>query len=338
MEQLATRADARLLGPAELVEMYRVMQTIRRAEDEVLRALTSGEAMFTYYPVRGQEAIAAALSVALRSDDYLLTTYRCLHDLVGKGVPLREIVAEMHGRVTGTSKGKGGPMHISDPVSGLMVTTGVVGSHLPIGNGLGLASQLLGDDRVTVVSFGDGASSIGAFHEALNLAALWRLPVIFVCQNNRWGECTPQAGYTRTERLAERAAPYGMVGATCDGNDPVAAAVAIAEAVERARRGEGPTLVECLTNRHLGHYFGDQPEVYIPEDELAASRSFDPVEAFRARLLEGPATAAQLTAVDDEVAWAVEKAFEFARSSPVPDLDELCRDVFASEEEVPEWL
>lgn len=338
MEQLATRADARLFGPAELIGMYRVMQTIRRAEEEILRALTAGEAAFTYYPVRGQEAIAAALSVTLRSDDYLLTTYRCLHDLVGKGVPLPEIIAEMHGRVTGTSKGKGGAMHISDPMSGLMVTTGVVGSHLPIGNGLALASQLLGDDRVTAVSFGDGATSIGAFHEALNLSALWQLPVVFVCQNNRWGECTPQRGYTRTERLGERATPYGMAGTTCDGNDPVAAATAIGEAVDRARRGEGPTLVECLTNRHLGHYFGDQPEVYIPTDELAAIRSFDPVAAFRARLLGDPSTAELLGAVDDEVARAVQTAFEFARSSPVPDETELCRDVFASEEEIPEWL
>ena len=338
MEQLATRPDARPLGPAELVGMYRVMQTIRRAEEEVLRALTAGEAAFTYYPVRGQEAIAAGLSAVLRSDDYLLTTYRCLHDLVGKGVPLPEIVAEMHGRVTGTSKGKGGAMHISDPSSGLMVTTGVVGSHLPIGNGLGLASQLLGDDRVTVVSFGDGATSIGACHEALNLASLWQLPVVFVCQNNQWGECTPQAGYTRTERLAERAAPYGMPGVTCDGNDPEAVAATIGAAVQRARRGEGPTLVECLTNRHLGHYFGDQPEVYIPADELAAIRALDPVEAFRARLLGDASTAGLLAAVDDEVDRAVQAAFDFARSSPVPDETELCRDVFASEEEIPEWL
>lgn len=328
----ATAVDRDVLGA-----MFRTMTTIRLAENEVLRMLSSGEAAFQYYPVQGQEAISAGVGAALRPDDYLLITYRCLHDLVGKGVSLREVIAEMLGRATGTSKGKGGPMHISDPSTGLMVTTGVVGSHLPIATGLGLASQLEESDRVTVVSFGDGATSIGACHEALNLAALWDLPVIFVCQNNAWAECTPFGAYSRTERLADRAAAYGMAAATVDGNDPAAVLEAMGTAVERARTGGGPTFLEAHTYRLGGHYFGDPPEVYVPADELAAARAADPLPAYRARLLDSGIDEAALAGLEAEAKAAVDDAFEFARNSPVPDLTELQTDVFASQEEVPAW-
>ena len=186
------------------LSVFRTMATIRAAEDRITRGLRAGELRMTFYPVRGQEAIPAAVSAHLRRDDYMVTTYRGMHDCIAKGVPLDELMAEMCGKVTGTSKGKGGPMHLSDPRSGLMVTTGVVGGGLPIAAGLALASRLRGTDQVTVVNFGDGATSIGATHEAANLAALWDLPVLFVCQHNQYGEHTRFADYTRTARLADR--------------------------------------------------------------------------------------------------------------------------------------
>ena len=172
------------------LRIFRTMTTIRTTENRIIRGLNSGELTMTFYTVRGQEAIPAAIGEHLRREDYMVTTYRGMHDCIAKGVPLEELLAEMCGKSTGTSKGKGGPMHVSDPHSGLMVTTGVVGGGLPIAVGLALSSALRGDGRVTVVNFGDGATSIGATHEAVNLAALWQVPVVFVCQNNRYGEHT----------------------------------------------------------------------------------------------------------------------------------------------------
>ena len=188
--------------------------------DESMRGLlSSGRLAAVYYSVRGQEVLAAAMGVNLRPTDYIVTTYRGIHDQLAKGMPLRELCAEYYGKATGTCKGKGGPMHITYPKAGIMVTTGVVGSGLPIANGLALASQLKKDGRVTVCTFGDGASNIGAFHESLNMASLWKLPVVFLCQNNGYGECTKYEKATAVANIAERAASYNMRGVTVDGND-----------------------------------------------------------------------------------------------------------------------
>ena len=184
------------------LDLYRTMVRVAAADNAIKRGLSAGDIQFQYYPCGGQEAIAAGISAALSEKDYLLTTYRGIHDIVAKGTPMREIMAELYGRVSGASKGKGGPMHLSDPAAGLMMTTGIVGAGLPVANGLALAAVLRGEDRVTAVCFGDGASSIGAFHEALNLAALWSLPVIFICQNNQYAEYTALRDYTRNVDIA----------------------------------------------------------------------------------------------------------------------------------------
>ena len=184
--------------------------------------ISTGRMAAVYYCSRGQEILAAAMGVNLEPTDYLVTTYRGVHDQLAKGMPLRQMVAEYAGKATGACKGKGGAMHITYPKAGIMVTTGVVGSGLPIANGLALASQLKSDGRVTLCNFGDGASNIGAFHEALNMASLWKLPVIFLCQNNRFAECTRYEDGTSVARVADRAASYGMRGVTVDGNDPQA--------------------------------------------------------------------------------------------------------------------
>ncbi len=311
-----------------LVQMYEIQNKIKTTDERFRSMLTSGQIQLIYYSPRGQECISAGYAVHLRPDDYVVTIYRGLHDHLAKGVPMRELWAEFLGRSTGTCKGKGGPMHITHPDSGLVVTTGIVGSGIPIANGFGLASQLAGTDQVTVVNFGDGASNIGAFHEGMNMAAVWKLPVIFVCQNNLYGEHTPMSMSTGVEYISERAAAYGMPGVTVNGNDPVAMWHAAGEAIARARAGEGPTLIEARTYRFYGHLMGDAME-YMPKEERKAAMAADPVPAFRAWLLEnGHATEAQLAEIEDKIVAMVDDAVEFAMNSPEPSLDELYTDVY----------
>src|ERR1700693_2389628 len=186
----------------DLLEIYRRVALLRRNDDRAIKVLRSGRLAMPYYSARGQEIIPSAISVQLRDEDYICTIYRGIHDMLAKGMPLNELWAEMAGRATGTCKGKGGPMHLTYPSKGIMVTTGVVGSSMPIANGLGWAAPLEKKGRVSVGHFGDGAANIGAFHEALNLAALWRLPVIFVCQNNRYAEHTAYAKGTAGARIS----------------------------------------------------------------------------------------------------------------------------------------
>jgi pyruvate dehydrogenase E1 component alpha subunit len=244
---------------------------------------------------------------------------------------MRDLWAEYLGRAAGTCKGKGGPMHVTSPKHGLMVTTGVVGSGLPIANGLALASQLRGTDQVTVVNFGDGASNIGAFHESLNLASIWKLPVVFVCQNNKWAEYTPLLGGTSVANVADRAASYSIPGVTVDGNDPIALYNAAGNAIDRARRGEGPTLLEAVTFRFCGHHFGDNGE-YIPADEFAAALEADPVPKYRARLInESISSAAELDVIEQEARDEVDDASSWALEQPLPDIAELTTDVYAEE-------
>jgi pyruvate dehydrogenase E1 component alpha subunit len=222
-------------------------------------------------------------------------------------------------------------MHVTSPKHGLMVTTGVVGSGLPIANGLALAAQMRGTDQVTVVNFGDGASNIGAFHESLNLASLWSLPVIFLCQNNKWAEYTSLAGGTTVANIADRAAAYSMRGVTVNGNDPIELYRAAGDAIARARAGGGPTLVEAVTYRFCGHYFGDQSE-YIPAEELTAANEADPIPRFRAQLVdEFGVPSAELDEIDRLAQEEVDDAAEWAFDQPLPDPSELTTDVYAEE-------
>jgi acetoin:2,6-dichlorophenolindophenol oxidoreductase subunit alpha len=270
------------------------------------------------------------MGVSLRDDDQLVTTYRGLHDLIGKGVPLEEIYGEMMGRTVGASRGKGGTMHIAKPDKGVMLSTGIVGAGPPVGVGLALAAKRKGLDRITVVSFGDGATNTGSFHEAANMAALWDLPMVFVCQNNRYAEMTPTEDTMKLQRVADRAAGYGMPGVRVDGNDPLAVASALDEALARARGGQGPTFIECVTFRFRGHYFGDRMP-YIPKDQLAAAMAADPVPRFRSHLLDaGVCTDDELNRVENEARDTVEAALKTVMSADSPSIEELERDVYAS--------
>jgi pyruvate dehydrogenase E1 component alpha subunit len=313
---------------ATQVEMFRRMALLKASDERCRKLITTGRLVMPYYSYRGQEVIPAAMSVNLTDQDYLCTIYRGIHDMLAKGLPLKDLYAEIAGRVDGTCKGKGGPMHLTYPAKGLMVTTGIVGSSMPIANGLAWASQLSEDGRVAVACFGDGASNIGAFHESLNLASVWKLPVVFLCQNNRWGEHTAYAKATSAERIADRAAAYGMPGLHVDGNDPAAMYAAAREAVERARAGEGPTLIEAMTYRFHGHVFGDADKYMDPQVKAAAIAA-DPYPRYRAALIaEGVAGEGQLAEIEAAVEAQIDEAVEFALASPFPGEDEMTRDVY----------
>ncbi len=315
---------------SKLLDIYTRTMKIARADEKFRSLIGGGTLAVIYYTVRGQELVSAAMMAALEPSDYLVTTYRGQHDQIAKGVPLNGLFAEIAGKATGTCKGKGGSMHITHPESGVMVTTGVVGSGLPIANGFAMASQNRGDGRVTVTCFGDGATNIGAFHEAMNMAQLWKLPVIFFCQNNRYGEHTAFADHTKVESIAARAAAYNMKSVTVDGNDAEAMYAVASEAVARARAGEGPTLIEAMCYRMMGHFFGSDFS-YMPAEHLAEMAAADPLPRLRKLMLDHQFTESELDAVIAEIDAEVEAAAQFAIDSPFPDASELRKDVFEEE-------
>lgn len=324
--------NARLIQRETLREIFTRTMRVARVDEKFRSLLMTGKLASIYYTVRGQELVSAAAMCALEKDDYLVTTYRGQHDQVAKGVPLRQLFAEIFGKATGTCKGKGGSMHITHPDTGVMVTTGVVGSGLPIANGLALASQNRGDGRVTIVCFGDGATNIGAFHEAMNMAELWKLPVVFLCQNNHYGEHTAFADHTKVESIAARAAAYAMRSVRIDGNDAEVIYRTVREAADRARAGDGPTLIEAMCYRMMGHFFGADFS-YMPAEHIEEMKGADPLPRLRQLMLERQFTEAELDGIVAEIDREVDEAAQFAIDSPLPDPEEIRKDVF--EEEIP---
>ena len=319
------------MNSQQLVEIYKRAHLATAHSERVVGEVTKGKVRMPFHSPRGQEIVPAAISMHLTDSDYIVTTYRGAHDLICKGVPLKYLWAEYAGRITGTCKGKGGPMHLTYPEVGAMVTTGVVGSGLPIANGLALSAQLDGDERVTICNFGDGASNIGAFHEALNLASLWKLGVVFVCQNNRYGEHTAYARSTTVENISQRASSYSMPGVLVDGNDAVAMHTAAGEAIARARKGDGPTLIEAMTFRFQGHSLGDNSH-YMQEGELDEAVTNDPVPALRQALIEqNLATEESLCELENDNIALLDEAIDFAYSSSYPEVTEIKSDVFEQE-------
>lgn len=320
-----------ILDAGTLLEVYKKAALIRYNDLRVIKAMKAGQLMTPYYSAAGQEIIPSALSVNLNDGDTICTIYRGTHDMLAKGFPLGPLWAELAGRITGSCKGKGGTMHLTHPESGCMVTTGIVGSSMPIATGLGWAAKLEGKGHVAVANFGDGAANIGAFHESLNLAALWKLPVIFVCQNNRYAEHTSFANSTAVDQLSKRAAGYGMTGVTVNGNDVDEMYGAAKIAVDRARAGEGPTLIEALTFRFNGHLIGDAAG-YIPKEEMASAKENDPFAILRKRVLADKAASPEaLDAIDADIKARIEEAVQAAFEADWPEAIELKRDVFAHE-------
>ncbi len=312
-----------------LREIYRQISRIHEVDKAIQAGLSSGKFQFTYWPMTGQEAIPAAIAPLVTDEDYMVTIYRGIHDQVAKGVPLKGLFAEALGRVDGVNKGKGGSPHISDPTSGSMLTTAIVGAGAPIANGLALASKMRGTKAVTIVSFGDGATSIGAVHEAMNLAGVWKLPVIFLCQNNQMGEYTTIPDYTASKDFASRAAGYGFKGVKLDGNDPVAFHNGMKSVIDEVRNGNGPVFVEAVTMR-LGPHAGVGDTNHLSKEELATAKANWPVPRTRALLLEqGICTEEELSRIDEMAKAEVKEAVAFALASEVTGEEEMLLDVYA---------
>lgn len=307
------------VSDGDLREMYRRMSRIRQFEATTKELLLSGELYGAFHTSTGQEASIVGACMALRSDDYMVGTHRSHGHPIGKGAALDHLLAELMGKETGVNSGKGGSMHLSDFSVGSLGETSIVGSGLPVAAGAALGSKMLGLDRVTLCFFGDGASNQGTFHESLNLAAIWTLPVVYVCENNGYGELTAAQHTMAVEQVSERAAGYGIPGVTTDGQDVLAVHDAVSEAVARCRRGEGPSLVETLTYRFDNHAIGMRIENYRDPAEVEYWRRYrDPLVLFRAALAERGIAAAELDTIDAGVEAELTAALEFARSSPAP--------------------
>jgi pyruvate dehydrogenase E1 component alpha subunit len=318
-----------MLDRAPLVDLLRVMVLIREFEDEVQRLFLKGMIHGTTHLARGQEAVSAGVMRALRLQDRVTVTYRGHGHCLARGMSMDGMFAELLGRATGVCRGRGGSMHLKDFEKGIIGSFAIVGAGLPVAVGAAFSAKLQGEDRVCVSFFGDGATNIGTFHESLNLAAVHKLPVVFVCENNLYGEYTRIDRTTPFEDIARRAAAYAIPGEAVDGNDVLAVYEAASAAVARARRGDGPTLLECKTYRHGGHSRSD-PAKYRPEDEVRAWLAKDPIDRFRMYLeAHGILDQAGSDRILAEVREAVRAASTAATAGPWPDVSELATGVYA---------
>lgn len=308
-----------------LLTMARARGLESRAYDLFMEGLIAG----TTHLAIGQEAVAAGFGAAMRETDWTFCTYRGHHHAVARNVPLGPILAEVMHRSGGLMRGKGGSMHITSVTHGLMGSYAIVGAHLPIAVGAAWSAQVRGTQQVAVCFFGDGATNIGAFHEALNLASVWRLPVVFVCENNGYMEYTPIRSVTSVDRpAADRASAYGLEAIAIDGNDPDAVYRAAVDAISAAREGRGPSLIEALTYRFFGHSRAD-PGKYRPDDEVAEWRQRDPLTTYPVRLLAEGVPQGEIDVVLRQAADEVAKATEWAKASPMPAADEATTDLWA---------
>jgi pyruvate dehydrogenase E1 component alpha subunit len=315
--------------PEELVGLLTSMIRIRRVEERLSELFTQGKIPGFIHVSLGQEAVPAGVCACLERADAVLTTHRGHGHAVAKGIDLTRFMAEIFGRRTGFCKGRSGSMHVADRTVGVMGANGIVGGGLPIALGTALASQYRGDRGVTVCFFGDGASNEGTFHESLNVAALWNLPVVFCCENNDWAQFTPQSRTMKVDGVARRADAYGMPGVSVDGGDVLAVRRAAAAAVERARRGDGPTLLECRVRRWSGHYVGDAQK-YRPADDVKAARALDPIQRLASALLESGVLGAEgVQAIEARIKAEIDAAVAFAAESPPGDPADVLTDVYA---------
>jgi len=323
------------LGKDQMLEMYRAMTRIRLFEAKVRDLATANEIPGFVHVSIGEEASAAGTCAALRKTDRITSTHRGHGHLIAKGGHLKEMMAEIYGKRTGYCKGKGGSMHIVDFSLGILGANGIVGAGLPIATGSALASVITGRDDVTACFFGDGASNEGTFHESLNLAAVWKLPVVFVCENNGFGEFTPMQTVTSVKDIAVRAKAYDIPGHIVDGNDVMEVYGYASEAVARARAGDGPTLLECKTYRWEGHVVGEQAFLgsgsYRTDQEVNEWKARCPLLRFDKFAAEsgGKISVTDLQKIRKETEAELEEAVKFARESPLPDASEVTDDVFA---------
>jgi len=308
------------IDPGTRIEIYRMMVRARLFERRVHNLFLEGLVKGTSHLALGQEAVGAGFAAAMRPDDLVYCTYRGhVHTLL-RGAPMTSLMAELLGRATGICGGKGGSMHLTDTEHGAMGSYAIVGAHLPIAAGAAWAAQERATGQVVTCFFGDGTTNIGAFHEALNFAVIWNLPVLFVCENNLYMEYTPIGAVTAVPNpAADRAPAYGLEGIVVDGNDPDAVHEVARTAVDRARNGQGPSLIEAKTYRHSGHSRAD-PGAYRPDEEVTAWLARDPVPMYRDRLVFEGVSEDEVAAVDREAEAEVDRATEEAKAAPVPDV------------------
>ena len=325
----AVDAGASVIGADELLSLYEQMAVIRRTEKAAHDLFLAGLVKGTTHLAAGHEAVAVGASAALRPDDYVFATYRGHHHAMARGASPAECLAELMSKGTGLCKAKGGSMHLTKASRGMLGSYAIVGAHLPIAAGAAWSAQLRGSGQVAVAFFGDGATNIGAFHEALNLAAVWSLPVLFICENNLYMEYTPIGEVTAVANPAAGRAPaYGIPAEIVDGNDVVVVKDVVAAAAERARAGDGPTVIEALTYRHFGHSRTD-PGTYRPAAEVEDWLRRDPLELARARLRALGMPAESAAVADERAGQVVADAVAAAKAAPGPDPDDALTDVWA---------
>jgi TPP-dependent pyruvate/acetoin dehydrogenase alpha subunit len=313
-----------------LISILKTMLKIRQFEEALYHAFMTEKMPGTMHQAIGMEAVSSGVCHAINTNDVITSTHRGHGHAIAKGIPLESLMAELYARKTGTSKGLGGSLHIFGFDQGFLGTTGIVGAGVPIAVGAGLAAQLEGEGRVAIAFFGDGAANQGVVHEALNLAAIWQLPVIFICENNRYAVSMPIEKAAVSEHIADRAAAYGMPGSTFDGNDVLSVYNATREAVSIARTGGGPTLIEFLTYRYKGHS-RFEPARYRPEGELEAWMAKDPIPRYQKWLLnECVLNEKELELLTSEVAASIEEAILFAKNSPETTVDDVDDRIFAN--------
>jgi len=312
----------------QLIGMYRTMYLIRRFEERVNELYMEGRIPSTLHLYIGQEAVATGVCANLRMGDYVLSTHRPHGHSLAKGVAPQSIMAELFGKATGCSKGKGGSMHVGDIDLGVLPAIAIVGANVPIASGTALAAKMQKTGGVTVCFFGEGAANEGAWHEGLNIAAIWELPVIFLCENNLYAASTSFSKTFKIQNVAERAGAYGFPGIVVDGNDVLAVYDTAREAVARARNGQGPTLIECMTYRQCGHSRSD-PRTYRARDEEDEWKQYDPIPRYRNWLVDqGKAGAAELSHVESDVEQIIQDAIAFAEASPEPTPQDVYLGVF----------
>jgi pyruvate dehydrogenase E1 component alpha subunit len=313
----------------KLAEMYEKMLEIRYFEEKVFELYGQNLVPGTIHLYAGEEAVAVGVCSSLRKDDYITSTHRGHGHCIAKGADLKRTMAEILGKKTGYCKGKGGSMHIADFQIGMLGATAVVGAGLPIAVGAGLSAKLRKTDQVVACFFGEGASNQGTFHESINMASAWSLPVIFVCENNLYAMGTRQSRIMNIENISDRAGAYGISGVTVDGNDVLAVFEASQKAVDQARSGAGPTLIECKTYRHKGHSRVD-PAKYRSKEEVEQWLAKDPISRFKEGLLQNDVfSQAEVQKIGESVAAEIEEAVKFAVESPYPAPEEALEDVYA---------
>jgi pyruvate dehydrogenase E1 component alpha subunit len=313
------------------IKMYEQMLTIRRFEEKAIELFEHNILRGNIHPCIGQEAVSVGICSNLRREDFMVNTHRGHGNCIAKGADLKRMMAELLGKSTGYCKGKGGSMHIADFEGGNLGANGIVGGGLPIAVGAGISIQNRGSDQVVACFFGDGASNQGTFHESLNLAALWRLPVVFVCENNLYALSTPVREAISVPHISDRAMAYGIPGFNIDGNDVIEVYSKMKEARERAKAGEGPTLLDCITYRFYGHFTGDPGRgiTYRSKEEMDQWQNRCPIKKLRERLIkEKMMTEEMEKTIEANVKASIEKAVQFAKESPFPLSDEAVQDLF----------